>query len=359
MLTRARTHMKRAITIIILAAALAFQGCMKVDEVSSPRSQRAQLGFDITVTRVTGATKGTLVDGGEMISSMDHSRPFSLIAVEQGTGSLLMDNAPVYSGHDGKYALSLDGGILEIPSQILFSAYYPHVASVEYESSMQSYSIPFAATETEAGPLVSKTVQRSINQLNTLPLEFCHITNDIGFKVCDITPDNNLQGLIHLRKLTAYNVASAGIYLNDISLGRGDWTYQGYLRNVVVFEGDALVGVGSGNERFVGKEELVNHMNQSTRFYAIPDEIQMGRQYVEAIFDVDGFYIGEEYYAPLKDQMTIFSIYGVLPGNVMVPGKQYTFHLGLDLGTVYQQITFSPSISGWQNTNIYEDNQDF
>lgn len=353
--------MKRVITIIITAAALSVQGCMKVDDTPSPpAAQQTRVGFDITVTRVTDAsTKGTLVDGGEMISTMDRNRPFSLIAVEQGTGSLLLDNVPVYTGGDGEYALHLDGGILEIPSLVLFSAYYPHVASVEYESSMQSYSIPFAATETEAGPLVSKTVQRSINQLNTLPLEFCHITNDIGFKVCDITPDEDLQGLIHLRKLIAHNVASAGIYLNDISLGRGDWTYQGYLRNVDVFEGDAPVGVGSANERFVGKEELVDRMNQSMRFYAIPDEIQMRRQFVEAVFDVDGFDHNGFHYPPLKDQVTIFSIYGVLPGNVMVPGKQYTFHLGLDLGTVYQQITFSPSISGWQNINIYENNEDF
>ena len=39
-------------------------------------------------------------------------------------------------------------------------------------------------------------------------------------------------------------------------------------------------------------------------------------------------------------------------------GKQYTFHLGLDTGKLYQQIVFSASVSDWE-TKIYEDNSEF
>ncbi len=39
-------------------------------------------------------------------------------------------------------------------------------------------------------------------------------------------------------------------------------------------------------------------------------------------------------------------------------GKQYTFHIGLDLSSVYHQITFAPSVSEWE-TKIYENNEDF
>ena len=39
-------------------------------------------------------------------------------------------------------------------------------------------------------------------------------------------------------------------------------------------------------------------------------------------------------------------------------GKQYTFHIGLDLSSVYKQITFTPSVSEWE-TKIYENNDDF
>ena len=39
-------------------------------------------------------------------------------------------------------------------------------------------------------------------------------------------------------------------------------------------------------------------------------------------------------------------------------GKQYTFHLGIDTGKFYHQITFAPAISDWE-TKIYENNDEF
>jgi len=84
----------------------------------------------------------------------------------------------------------------------------------------------------------------------------------------------------------------------------------------------------------------------------------MGVQYVEVHFDVDGFSIGGEEYLPMKDQVLKYMIYGLLPGNTMIPGKQYTFHIGMDLSSLYHPIDFSASVSGWE-TKIYESNQDF
>lgn len=341
--------MNRRPTIVLFVLALFLQGCLKVDdtEVASTPLPSTPLGFDISVTRDgKPVTKGEIIDAENLTATLDPSRPFSLIAIEKGSGSLVLDNEAVYSSN-GSYTFYMNGGILDIPTPVLFSAYYPHVRDISYETACQSYTVPFHEAETQAGPLVSKTVERSIQELNTLPLEFAHITNDIGFKVCDVTPEPQMQGLIHLRKLTAYNVASAGVYVNDIALGRGNWNYQGYYRDVTVFEGNEPVGVGSANEFMVGK-----------RFYAIPDDILLGRQFVEAVFDVDGFSLGGQDYTPLKDQVAKFLIYGVLPGNVMVPGKQYTFHLGLDLSTVYHQIGFTASVNGWE-TKIYENNDDF
>lgn len=333
--------------------------------------RQARLFFDIAVTRegeaipseriaqrVAPDTKGDLVDATTLLATMDVRRPFSLIGVEEGSGSLLLNNVPVSSDAEGKYSLNLDDDLLEIPSNILFSAYYPHVKNVTYQQGNQAYSIPFREAETEAGPLVSKTVERSIRELNSLPLEFGHITNDIGFKVCDVTPIKALQGHIHLRKLTAYNVASAGVFVNDIAHNRGNWDFQGYYRHVTVFEGDAPVGVGSSEELFVGSDALVEHMAQSSRFYAIPDDITMGRQYVEVVFDIQSFEHGGEVYGALPGQTRKYLIYGLLPGNVMVPGKQYTFHIGLDLSAIYREISFSATVSDWE-TKIYENNEDF
>ncbi|MCR4568835.1 MAG: hypothetical protein K5661_00365 [Bacteroidales bacterium] len=355
---------------LLIPLALLLVSCVQTydlqETVTAPEQRK--LGFDISVTREgekvhpgriatrSAVSGGTMVDASAITATMDINRPFSLIGIEKDSRSVLIDNTPVYSNSSGNYSLYLDNEILNIPSKVLLSAYYPHVRDLKYGE--DHYTIPFSVSETEAGPLVSKTVERSINELNMLPLEFGHITNDIGFKICDITPREELQGLIHLRKLTAYHVASAGVYMNDLVLSRGNWSYQGYYRNVTVFEGDVPVEVGMANEKFVGHSTLVDRMAESSRFYAIPDEIAIGRQYVEVEFDVDGFYIGEEYYKPLPNQVYKYMIYGLLTNNEMVPGKQYTFHIGLDLSSIYKDITFTASIGEWE-TKIYENNDSF
>jgi hypothetical protein len=112
------------------------------------------------------------------------------------------------------------------------------------------------------------------------------------------------------------------------------------------------------NEKFIGRDALVPHMVDSHRFYAVPDDLLMGKQYVEVEFDIDGFDIGGFHYEPLKNQKVKYMLYGVLPDNVMVYGKQYTFHLGLDTGKFFHQISFTASVSDWE-TKIYENNDDF
>jgi hypothetical protein len=358
-------RLRLSIALAILAACGFSQACTTLDAVPEIKEDpKRNLKFDIKVTRdgkdLTASstkTKGEIVDAGDMLATMDTRRPFGLVGVEKGTNTILIDNSAVYSSGTG-YQKVLESGLLEIPGKVLFSAYYPHVRNVDYQEDNTVYTIPFTVNETEAGPLVSKTVERAIDQLNILPLEFGHITDDIGFRICDVTPMPELQGLIHLKKFTSYNVASAGVYVNDLTLNNGFWNFQSYYRNVVVFEGDVVVGVGSENKKFVGRDALVDTMEESNRYYAIPDEILMGKQYVEAVFDVDGFYIEDYYYEPLKDQVAKYMLYGLLPNNEFVPGKQYTFHVGLDLSSIYKEVSFTAGVSEWE-TKIYEDNEDF
>ena len=89
-----------------------------------------------------------------------------------------------------------------------------------------------------------------------------------------------------------------------------------------------------------------------------PDDIEIGKQYVEVVFDVDGFTHNGFYYQPLKEQVSKYMIYGLLPNNCYIYGKQYTFHIGLDLSSVYHKITFAPSVGDWE-TKIYENNDTF
>ncbi|MBO4634721.1 MAG: fimbrillin family protein [Bacteroidales bacterium] len=345
--------------ILALALPLLFAACSRVEEMGVEEPDSRKVSFDVSVSRGDGSvkTKGSY-DVGDAQLKMDPGIPFGLVGIDTDSHSLLVNNVSVAGSESGAYSTFLDNGLWDIPTPITFSAYYPYMSNIHYGSGYDTYSLTYTPQEVGAGPLVSKTVQRAVNQLNRIPLQFQHITNDIGYKVCDATEDPNLQGLIHLRKLTATGVAQAGVFENEVALSRGLWNRQGYYTDVVVFEGDARVGVGSEGEQFVGKDSLVLQKSASSRYYAIPDEILMGKQTVEVVYDIDGFNIGEESYPPMKGVTTRFNLYGLLPDNTFVYGKQYTFHLGLDLGTVYHAIAFSASVNDW-GTKIYEDNEDF
>ena len=362
-------------TLFMMAAVLLVSAsCNKLDVVDLPSVNSAdskqKLGFDINVTRegenIPVARRGMMTksdagayDESAKLATMDADIPFGLVGIDYDHHSLVIDNARV-SSDGSNYSTLVDSFLWDQvkTENVSFSAYYPYVRNVTYDDNYETYSIPYTVEETSAGPLVSKTVEMAVAQLNMIPLEFQHITNDIGYRICDVTPQKELQGLVHLRKLTAYNVASAGVFVNDVTLSQGIWHRQGYYRNVVVFEGDAKVGVGSENEKFVGYDQLVDRMVDSHRYYSIPDEIRYGTQFVEVVFDVEGFTHNGFYYEPLKEQVSRYLLYGLLPDNVFVYGRQYTFHIGIDLSSVYKEITFAPSVGDWE-TKIYENNDDF
>lgn len=351
---------------LLLGGLLLAPSCVKLDNdtPSAAEPTKKRIDFDVTVTRdgkvvtrgQTGLTKSA-VDEGDQAATLDKDIPFGLIGIDAEKRQLLIDNQKVFSTPNG-YTGFFDDFLWNGPTRITLSAYYPHVGAVEYGDNYSNYAIPYTTRETEAGPLVSKTVERAMHQLEMVPLEFQHITNDIGYKICDVTPMEELQGLIHLRKLTAYNVACAGVFLNDLESGNGLWHRQAYYRQIVVFDGDAKVGVGSENEKFVGHDALVDRMRDSHRYYSIPDEIEIGKQFVEVVYDVEGFTHNNYNYPPLEEQVAKYMLYGLLPDNIFVYGKQYTFHIGLDLSSVYHEITFAPSVSDWE-TKIYENNDTF
>jgi len=352
---------------IFLVSLLTLSSCIDSLDASSPAGKQRKVGFDVQVTRegqaISSERRGVmtksspLIDESDKISTMSSDIPFGLMGIDDDSKALVVDNLMV-ANSGGSYNTFLDPAYWEGMGTIAFSAYYPYVNDVTYSQDLVSYVIPYSVEETDAGPLVSKTVKMAVALLDMVPLEFQHITNDIGYRICDVTPAPELQGLVHLRKMTAYNVASAGVFVNDLTLSTGVWHRQGYYRNVVIFEGDAKVGVGSRNEKFVGFNTLEDHMATSHRYYSIPDEIEMGKQYVEVIYDIEGFTLNGFEYPPLENQVARYMLYGLLPNNVFVYGKQYTFHVGIDLSSVYSEITFTASVSGWENS-IYENNDEF
>lgn len=359
--------MFKRLSYAILLSFLAI-GCASID-MDEPKADSAKkLNFDITVTRegkiVTKSgmgvlsTKAASITDSDLKASLDPDTPFGLIGIDRVNKSLVIDNERVTSDANGNWGGYFDEYMWSQSKKIEFSAYYPYMSSVVYGDSYETYAIPYTANEVDAGPLVSKTVEKAVAQLNMVPLEFQHITNDIGFKICDATPAAALQGLVHIKKLTYYNVASAGVYVDTVGTNKGLWKKVGYYRNEVVFEGDAKLGVGSDNELFVGYDKLCDNFQESHRFYSVPDEIKIGKQFVEVVYDIDGFTLNNFTYAPVKNQVAKYLIYGLLPDNVFKYGKQYTFHIGIDISSVYSEITFSPSVSDWE-TLIYENNDIF
>lgn len=116
--------------------------------------------------------------------------------------NVLINNERVFEAQ-GVRSATFDARNWYSTKNILLSAYYPYVDETQFVLGNRAYVIPYRSTETEAGPLVSNTIERSTSYLDMIPLVFRHITNDIGFRICDITFDPGLQGHIRLRKLSA------------------------------------------------------------------------------------------------------------------------------------------------------------
>jgi|GEM_PF-5714259 len=245
--------MKTNAHILVLTAVLSITSCMKMDDVPSARSpQQQKVGFDIGVTRegetirperrARMETKGSVEYNDPGLATMSSDIPFGLVGIDYEHEALLVNNVPV-SSTGSSYQTFFDESLWSRvgTKNVSFSAYYPFVQEVSYEDDLQSYSIPYTVEETKAGPLVSRTVEMAVALMNMIPLEFQHITNDIGFCICDVTPMKELQGLIHLRRMVSHKVASAGVFVNDVKESRGIWQRQGYYRDIVVFEGDQKV----------------------------------------------------------------------------------------------------------------------
>ena len=334
------------------------------------------VNFDVVISK--DGRIGTRADAGydsyvtddDQEARLDPSKPFGLMAIDPRSNAILINNERVFE-HSGVRSATFNSRNWYSTESILLSAYYPYVDETEFLAGNRTYIIPYNQKDTQAGPLVSMPVERKTSYLDVIPLVFRHITNDIGFRICDITYDPNLQGHIRIRKLSAHNVATEGYYIDSLGREGGRWVQKVICDEVEVFKGNARVGVGTENEMFVGYDNLVPDRKHSSRFYSVPDEIKMGKQYIEVVFDVDDFDYNGQHMKELKNQVQKFPIYGVLPGNSYICGKQYTFHLGLDLGTLYQPIEFTASVGEWENSysvdlnsvwgenKIYEDNNYF
>ena len=175
---------KKSILLLIMVYSAALFSCTKLDDgpVMEPQSRQKRMDFDILVTRDgeviekgrTGVMTRSAVDAGDKLATMDTDIPFGLIGIDFEKGQLVLDNAKI-NGDGIGYSTAFDGFMWNGINKLSLSAYYPYVNEVDYGSGFENYAIPYSVKETEAGPLVSKTVERAINQLNMIQNIVIHL----------------------------------------------------------------------------------------------------------------------------------------------------------------------------------------
>jgi hypothetical protein len=276
---------------------------------------------------------------------LDSDIAFGLVGVDnERTEEVLVDNEPIYE-QEGVRTATLTTS-LSSSGSMKVSAYYPYVSSVNYHKD-GSYAISFTPNDIKQGPLASNVVYMRCDQEHeTVNLQFHHISNCIGFKVCDITEDEQLKELMHVRKVVLHGMPTEGMYVVDGA--DRHWVPNAKHQQIVVYEGDDLVKSGIENAAFMGETSLSDNHDDCHRFYVVPEELKEGKHYVEVIFDVESFDYDGTHYRGVTGKSQIIPLSGVIPDDMMELGLQYTFVLGMNICTVYRPIEFTATVENWE-----------
>lgn len=309
--------------------------------------------FNITVTgntknRWDGCSKSTddsktSYDAENKCAYFDSDMPFGLVGIDTSSNSVLVENLPVYEYNGVRTADVITSGESDL---MIVSAFYPFVSNVSHHKD-GSYAISFSPNDICKGPLASNAVNmRCDKDYETVNLNFHHISNSIGFKVCDITVDEQLRGYMHIRKVVLHGMPTEGMFVVDGN--DGHWVPNAKRQELVYYEGDDQVVYGEENALFIGNDRLTSRKCECNRFYVVPEDLKEGKHYVEIIFDVDEFDYDGTHYSGAKGKSQIISLSGVIPDDMFELGLQYTFVLGMNLCTVYRPIEFTATVKEWE-----------
>ncbi len=353
-------------TVIATAVTLCLSSCSREDRFNVVSyDQETQTIFNISIARNTktktkaevkttksGLIKPTLAEtrivsgysSEKTHAFLDSRIAFGLVGVDNDTKSVMVDNQPVFENNGVRTAnlitSSLSSGSMRV------NAFYPYASSVSYHTD-GSYAISFTPNDIKKGPLASNTVNMRCDQeFETVSLQFHHISNSIGFKVCDITDDEQLKGLMHVRKVVLHGMPTEGLFVVDGE--NSHWVPDAKRRNIDFYEGNDPVKCGVESAEFMGADKLSDAREDCYRAYVVPEELKEGKHYVEVFFDVDEFDYEGTHYRGAKGQSQIISLSGVIPDDELELGLQYTFVLGMNIYTVYRPIEFSASVEDWE-----------
>jgi hypothetical protein len=343
------------ISILVTAVTVMISSCSREDRFNvAIDSQETHTVFNISVAKNTKTKTKSSRAGGDSKTSYDTDKThayidsniaFGVVGIDSKSYDVLVDNQPVHEINGVRTANLVtschSSGTMNV------SAFYPYVTDVDYHKEDGSYVISFKPNDIEKGPLASNAVEMRCDQeYETVNLKFHHISNSIGFKVCDITSDEQLKGLMYVRKVVLHGMPTEGLFVcaGDDS----HWIPQSKRNNMVVYEGNDFVEYGEENALFLAKDRLSYNNDDCSRFYVIPEELKEGKHYVEVIFDVDSFDYDGTHYRGLTGMSQIIPLSGIIPDDFFELGLQYTFVLGMNLGTVYRPIEFTASVEDYE-----------
>ncbi|MBR5707337.1 MAG: hypothetical protein IKX55_07205 [Bacteroidaceae bacterium] len=352
--------MKRTpiISILAVSTALLISSCSREERFTVVSyGQETQTIFNISVaknTKTKSEAKSTRSEScTKNISDYTSEKPdaylasdiaFGLVGVDNRNMEVLVDNQPVYEKDGVRTAnvvtSSFSSGSMKV------SAFYPHVSSVSYHKD-GSYAISFTPNDIKKGPLASNAVDMRCDQdFETVSLQFHHISNSVGFMVCDITDDDQLKGLMHVRKVIIHGMPAEGLYVVD---GKNShWVPNAKRQDIVIYEGNDLVKCGIENASFLAGASLSDNRENCEHHYVVPEEFKEGKHYVEVFFDVDEFDYEGTHYRGAKGKSQIIELSGVIPDDMMELGLQYTFVLGMNIYTVYRPIEFTANLNDYE-----------
>lgn len=363
--------MKRTgiLSILVTVVATMFSSCSREDtfdttympqetrtvfniivEKNTKTKTKSESNSTMTLTRACADSKAmvddtrTSYDAERIGLYIDAKTAFGLVGIDAESKDVLVDGQPIYEENGVRSAnlitSSISCGTMNV------SAYYPHVNSVSYRED-GTYAVTFNPNDISKGPLATGTVAMRCDQVSeTVNLKFHHITNSIGFKVCDITDDEQLRGLMHIRKVVLHGMPTEGMFVCD---GNDSyWVPNAKRQELVYFEGDDYVEYGEEKAVYIGRERLSDEKEECSRFYVVPEELT-DKHFVELFFDVEPFDYDGTHYSGAEGKSEIIPLSGVVPDDVLELGLQYTFVLGMNLESVYRTIEFSASIENWEH----------
>lgn len=277
-------------------------------------------------------------------TTLDANTAFGVIGVA-AANNLLIDNEEIV-----EYGGNRRADLPVMPEETTtLNAYYPYSASIDYHPETRSYIIMYKADDITKGAKVSNsaTIENTGAPIS-IDLEFRNITNQIGFRIAEITEVPQLEGHVRVRKVTAYGIASEGFYNAPVDGGAGSWSDQNNRKSFVMFEGDSKVPVGESE--YLAGNTLSDSESDCTTFFEIPEAIRPGLQYVRVIYDIEPFESECCICTGIENLSQVMMLDGVLPDNEFIEGKKYIFDIGLDMKQVFKKIEFSASTGCWENT---------